>query len=79
MTKLQPARGRVRINATGLIFPPDLCPEVSVVSDVQTTTQRMLVLQIYNNVSQLCLRQATERIIGSRLGEIGGEPIFHPR
>ena len=45
MTKLQPARGRVRINATGLIFPPDFkCPEVSVVSDVQTTTRRIVSL-----------------------------------
>ena len=64
MTKLQPARGRVRINATGLIFPPDLCPEVSVVSDVQTTTQRIVsladILQRITIVNCVCVKPLKE-------------------
>ena len=64
MTKLQPARGRVRINATGLIFPPDLCPEVSVVSDVQTTTQCIVsladILQRITIVNCVCVKPLKE-------------------
>ena len=30
--KIASVQARVRINATGLINPPDLCPEVSLVS-----------------------------------------------
>ena len=53
--KIASVQARVRINATGLINPPDLCPEVRMVSYLLTTTttpvKQLYVLKGHRSVN----------------------------